>query len=476
MSASPSPAPTTITIGGVDKSTLVSLKSIRINDYITQRINTCIFELITTNTYTPELGMEVIIEDDFVILFGGYIVNRESERVDSTHIKYRLSCQDYSLLLMHKLVTETYEDKTCLYIINDLITDYCSGYGITQTNVAIGTTLDRIQFNYINVFDSLKKICRYTGYDFYIDYAKDIHFFLASGNAATFDITDANGYAKDLIVERDLMQVRNTIYVRGATYLSESYTQNELGDGIKTDFPTTYKAHNITVKVDGASKSVGTDYIHSFDDYDCLINFEQKMLKFGSAPANGTAIVFTYTYDIPIFIVNKDTDSINALMALGDVDGIREFMIKDTLIKTKAEARTRADAELTRRANPKYTANYETYRTGLVSGMIQNIDSDLLGVDQNMVITEVTTYIGYSGHHKYIVKLEGRLYGLIELLAEMLALTRDTVDRDEESLDKILSYVEGNIEVTEGVPTFTEHSGTYVYDDATSKYDFAQYS
>jgi hypothetical protein len=460
----------TLTIGGSDKSTLVPLSSVRINDYITQRVNTCSFKLVTPNTYTPEVCKEIVITSGATKLFGGYITNRTATKINSTQIEYSISCQDYSLLLMHKLAVETYEDKTCAYIINDLITTYCSSYSITQTNVSTGPTLDRIQFNYITVFEALKKICKYTGYDFYIDYNKDLHFFLAENNTAPFNIIDSTDVF-DIEVKRDLTNIRNAVYVRGGTYLSDTYTQNEKGNGTTKDFYTTYKPHDITVTVGGASKTVGIDNIDDSGSFDCLLNYQEKMIKFTSAPADGSAIVFTYKYDVPILVYLRDSLSIAALAALGDADGIREHRIKDNNIATQDEARNRAEAEIRQYANPGFTASYKTKTSGVYSGMIQNINSTLFSINTDMVVTEVNTIIGFNDSHTYEVTLEGKLYGLTELLADLLMAQSEYIERDDEILDKILVNYE-TIKVTD-TETWTRYSPPHKY--GTAKYGFSQY-
>ena len=464
----------TITIDGVDKSSLVEFDSFKIQDYITQRINTCKFKLVTPNTYTPEVGLEVVVSEGATKLFAGYITTREVERINDDNIIYTLDCQDYTLLLYHKRAVVTYEDKTCYYIINDLIITYCSGYGLDVTNVDTGPTLDRIQFDYMCVGDAIKKICKYAGYEWYVDYDKKVYFFSAVDNPAAFNVTDSSDVS-DLKIKRDLTKVRNRIFVRGGYYVSDSYTQYELGDGTKKDFALEHSAHSLAVTVNAVGQAVGAGYLNEDDlddvTYNCLNYYEQAFVRFHTAPGDGVAVNFTYTYDIPVLIRRQDLSSIEALKTLGDVDGIREKYIKDSSLKTKQEARDRAEFEINSYGNPKWTAEYHTRTTGLLSGTIQNINSTVLDVNENFIITSVTIMLKPNGKHIYDIDLEGRLYGLTELLLELLDKSDLLIEREDEVLDKIQVLTE---EVT-ATDSYTQTSTDPPFKWGSFKWDFGQW-
>jgi hypothetical protein len=88
-----------------------------------------------------------------------------------------------------------------------------------------------------------------------------------------------------------------------------------------------------------------------------------------------------------------------------------------------------------------------------------------------MVVTEVNTIIGFNDSHTYEVTLEGKLYGLTELLAGLLMAQSEYIERDDEILDKILVNYE-TIKVTD-TETWTRYSPPHKY--GTAKYGFSQY-
>jgi len=465
-----------ITIGGADKSDITIAQTVEIYDYLTQRINDCRFTVITPNTYRPEVDKEVIITLSGTRIFAGYIDHWYVSRLNDDRIKYDVDCQDYTVLFYHDLVVADYEDKTCKFIIEDIVTNYMPGYGINTDNVATGPTLDKIQFNYKTPGECLRKICQYTNYDWYVDYNKNLYFFDAQSNLAPFEVDD-NSAVSDLNVERNLNTVKNRVFVRGGTYLSDSYTQPELGDGTKTDFVLEHKAHSLVVTVGGVGQDVGAGYPHESElgvTYDCLNYFQEKFVRFDTAPGDGVAVNFTYKYDVPVLIRRQSLGSIEALKDLGDIDGIRSHIIVDKNIKDKEEARTRADAFLTQNANTPYIGSYATKTAGVRSGQFQRINSTLLDVDKEMVITEVVTSIVPGGKHNYQVSLEGRLFGLVELFKELLDKSDTLRDTEDEILDKIQVLVE-EIGITDAF-SITQHAGgVYNYDESDSKYGLSQY-
>ena len=466
-----------ITIGGIDKSSIVDFKSFRIKDALTERVNTCKFIVNTPNTYKPEVGLEVVVTESGTTLFGGFITSRQGTRLQGDTLRYNVTCQDYTLLLLKTLAVETYEDKTCGYIINDLINNYCSGYGLTQNNVEVGSTLDRIQFDYMNIASCLKKICKYTGYDWYVDYDKDVHFIKTLSYRAAFDITDSTAVEK-LEINKEITKVRNRVFVRGGTYKSDNYTQPELGDGTKTDFPLEHSASELAVTVNGVPQNVGVGYLDEDDlddvTYNCLNYYQNAFVRFNTAPPDGEAVNFTYKYDIPVLIRREDLASIEALKAIGGADtadGVREKYVKDLSLKTKDEARDRADYELSQFGNTTYTAKYTTRIAGLVSGTLQKITSSDLDEDEDFIITQVDITLRPNGKHVYKVKLEGRLYGLTELLMQLLDQSDELIEREDEVLDKIHIWTE-NVEVKD-IITVNQNALPHKY--GTAKYAFAQY-
>ncbi len=168
-----------IVIGGIDRTRDVLTRTVSVNDVINDQQNTCGFSLMDlSGNGIPQTDDEIVITlDDGSVLFGGYIISLKLTYLEHGAVRADYTCVDYVRLLDRNLVHRTYENMTDAEIINDIVTRYCAGFGITTTNVIEGVTIDQISFNYIQPSQALKKLAGITGRSWYIDYQKDVHYF-----------------------------------------------------------------------------------------------------------------------------------------------------------------------------------------------------------------------------------------------------------------------------------------------------------
>src|SRR3990167_11513033 len=154
-----------ITINGVDRTADVQASTITIEDVLNDEQNLCAFTLIDlSGNGIPENDQEIIITlASSVKLFAGYIVNVTfKSKKESGAIEVAIECQDYSRLLDRNLVHRTYEDMTDKAIIEDIVSIYCAGFGITTVNVAVGATISQKSFNYIQPSQAIRQIAELT--------------------------------------------------------------------------------------------------------------------------------------------------------------------------------------------------------------------------------------------------------------------------------------------------------------------------
>src|SRR3990167_4924221 len=269
-----------ITIDGVDRTADITSQSVVVEDVANDEQNNCSFNLIDlSETGIPATDDEVIITlADATILFAGYIVSVEMSKSKTGQVIASIECVDYARLLDRNLVHETYENMTDKAIIEALVSTYCPGFGITTTNVLEGVTITQISFNYIQISQALRQICDLTGRNWYIDYSKDIHYFPLTTNAAPFNIdTSVNTYSR-LEISKDASQLKNRVYVRGGTYLSDFTTYSVKGDGAARQFPLPDKPHNGTLTINGVAKTVGIKNVDT-SGYDWYLNYQEKYLE-----------------------------------------------------------------------------------------------------------------------------------------------------------------------------------------------------
>lgn len=435
-----------IVIDGVDRTGDVINQSVVIDDVINDQTNTCSFKFHdVSSTGMPEPDQEVVITlSSGVIIFGGYILSVDIGGLNSNAVaQAQIKCIDYVRLLDRNLVHRTYESMTDAEIIRDIIDRFCVGSGITTTNVIETETIDQISFNYLQVSQVFRRLADLTGKNWYIDYEKDIHFFPLTTNSAPFDIDSSNNEYSNLKISFDASQIKNRIYVRGGTKLSDFTEYIEAGDGQKTTFVLPDKPHSVTVEVDTGSgyvsQTLGIKNIN-LTGFDWYLNFEEKYIEQDSGGAVLTSsdkVRVTYKYDIPILIAQENTASIA-------VHGQHEMAIFDTSIRTTEAARDRALAELTDYANNLVEGSFRTHTDGFFSGQYIHINLSTFGVDDDYIVQRVTARSLGAGAYYYDISLaSAKTMGIIRFLIELLEANKNLIQLDDnEVVDELFTVTD----------------------------------
>jgi len=436
-----------ISINGVDRTADVLTKSIKIEDAINDKVNTCTFVLDDVHgTGAPGSEQEVIItDDDDTIQIGGYIIDIEYQNKvkGGGAVRYGISCVDYVRLLDRNLVHKSYLAQTDEQIIDNIVDTYCLGAGITTTNVVSGITIDKISFNYIQPSRALTKLATLSGQSWYIDYEKDIHYFPLTTNAAPFNITSSSNEYWGLSLGKDGSQIKNRVYVRGGTKLSDPTTHTQKGDGTKRIFVLPDKPHDVTVQVDHGSGFVTeTMGIKNVDTsgFDWYLNFQEKYIEQdagGAVLTTAHSLKLTYTYDIPILVAIEDTASILA-------NGQREFVIFDKSITTTQGARDRATAELTDYSDRVVEGSFKTWTKGFRSGQYININLSDYGVNDNYMIQKVVAKGMGAGVFEYTISIASvKTLGIIKFLIGLLENNQRLVELDDnEVVDELYNVTD----------------------------------
>lgn len=450
-----------ITIDGVNRTTDVLSNTLKIEDVLNDQQNTCTFSLIDrSGNGIPDGDEEVIITlDDGTILFGGYTLTvqlRSKKGIGVVQADIR--CVDYSRLLDSNLVHHTYEDMTDAAIIQAIVDTYCVGFGITTDNVVAGVTIDQISFNYVQPSQALRRIADLTGRNWYIDYSKDIHYFPATQSPAPLDIDSSSSSYFDLNISKDSSQVKNRVYVRGGTKLSDTTTHEQKGDGKKKQFLLPDKPHNITVAVNGVSKTVGIKNVDT-TGFDYYVNFQEKYVEQDSAAtvlATTDTLTCTYQYDIPILVAVENIASIIE-------SGTKEFAIFDKSITTTDAARDRASAELTDYASKIIEGSFSTYTNGFRSGQYLTINLTAYDINADYVVNKVIAKSFGGGNFVYQVSVaSAKTMGIIRFLIELLEANKNLIELDDdEVVDELFTITDSLLSDSITDALTTDSAGGY---------------
>ncbi len=408
-------------INDVDRTADIISDSLIKNDIINERKDTLRFRVHKYGDvgFTPVTGQTVVLNIDATKEFGGTILEIEKSIQSGQMVVYNIICIDHSFQANRELILERFDEKTVDYIINDIVTEYASDF--TVTNVDCPITIHTMVFNRTTMTESLNKLAKEVGYYWYIDIDKDIHFFAKEDNVAPFEVTDTNGnYLQNtLVVKDDLSQIRNKVTIRGSEERASERTESYIADGDQITFPLTNKfAETPTVYVQdqATTTTVGVDFLSAEEDYDCFWNFGQKYIRFkdGTKPADTKKVDITGIPLFPIIVRITEPASINTY-------GIYEVFKEDKSIGSREEALTYALAELEAYKDGIIEGKFKTDTTGLRSGQIITIDSDLLGIDEAFLIQSVRFKLIAKDKGEWTVKLATmRTIGIIQILQDLI--------------------------------------------------------
>lgn len=453
----------TLTINGVDRAGIVNWQSLSREEVLTREPNSLSFLIKKHNgqTYRPTSGHEVVLTIGGTKEFGGYIV--EIEEAVEARVEYlKISCKDYTQTLDRYLVSKSYTSQTVSQIVADLIDTFATDF--TYTNTSCDVLVEKIQFNYLPVSQCLQKLTEIaSGYDWYADYDKDIHFFSTDAEISSFNLNDTSGnyVYNSLVVREDTHQLRNEIIIRGGLLTSEtSRIEYWSGDTTKKIFPLATKFASVpTVTVGGSPITVGVDFLDNPASFTALWNYNEKSLKFASAPASGTNnIVITGYPQYPLILQTRDETSIATY-------GVYQHVIVDKNIRDLETAQLRARAELIKNGQPLKTANFITYTSGLKTGQTINIQSTIRSIDQDFKVQTIRSVLKTPNTDELTHTVEcvtADDIGINDILAKLLI--KNPSDQIDISADEVVSRIrqlEENITVTDSVGTPVKTSPPY---------------
>ncbi len=416
-------------INTVDKSNNIVWESLSITQNLTSQVDTATFKYRKYGSRTLSINYSDVVEiwDGATQIFGGNVqrITQETES-NADGILYTIECADYTVLFDSKLVAQTYTSQT----IHDIIDSICTLYApdFDAVNVTSTYIVPKIVFNQVKPSDCLKKLADIVNFDWYIDENKSIHFFSKEENPAPFNLTDTSGnfISKTLNRKVDGSLTVNRVKVRGGEYDGSTYTDKITVSGNNTkSFSLPYKFSNLTVKLNAVTQTVGIDNIDDFTTKDVLYSFQEKSIRWNAVLADGDLIEFSGNPKIKVFAIAEDSASI-ALY------GVREKLIREDDITDNTVARKRGIAELYAYANGVVDATFTTHTSGLRAGMNIRLTSTKRNCDDDLIIKSVTFQAIDANTFGYRVQcINGRIYGLIEILAKLLAPKTLNVDETE---------------------------------------------
>jgi hypothetical protein len=461
-----------IYINGLDYTpyTTIDAEGLVVENALTSRMDTATVTLAATSP-DERLALDAIVPWqeiiisrvlDGIVRFAGYIVGRRllpfgGPQDAAYHV---LTCQDYSSLLQRTHVNAKYTSKTDAYIVGNLIATYAPDFnGITY--VTSSKTIDTITFNRISIFDALQQLCGVTGYEWYVDENKCVHYFSDEATIAPYALSDSGeddcAPYQSFTYQEDASQVKNRVFVYGGTYLSASFSETFIGDASRKIWSLAYTpAATPVITVDAASMLEGIDGVDNPANVDVLCNNTEKLIKFTNAPANTAVILVTYQYSIPILVRVRKQTSYDTYGKWFD------YKIIDRDITSTEEATAAASAILEADAFSRETVSIVTPVIGYRSGQVAKVINGAIGLDGFFLIQRVSARLisAVDWSMEYAMEM-GEWHGdVVDLLRRWQQEHGPQMEtRDDEQLNEYLDNLE-TLTLTDAVACISQGSSS----------------
>ena len=322
-----------VTIDGTDYD---KAEEIKVNKVVSTYNSTSTFSIRLKNyngqySSTFNLNNDVVIKADLdtnpatTSIFRGIIENinfRGQEQSEYIVIDGR----DYGAVLQDIICSpRIFKNTEAGEIIKSLMRQNAYDTGITFVNVDTTiTTIDRITFNGVSLYDAFQKVAEVAGYYFYIDEDKDLNFKpkddVSSGE--TFNNTNIT-YSSFETSDNDIFNEVKILGGRQQTFAQEEFITGT--DNTGSVYTLSAKPYNAKVQLSGATNTLyqpgGIIFIDdpATDTSKYLVDFSNQEIVLTSGttagdntvPA-GSIIIVDYFRSTPLIKTLKDNTSIAA--------------------------------------------------------------------------------------------------------------------------------------------------------------------
>ena len=380
--------PLSVTVDG--NSVVLERGSVFVELKIEQRSTAEFVVVDAAGTGSYQKGEPVIIADaDATTIFGGVVYSVITAQMAPGHagLYHAITCADYHYFADKRLVAESYEDKTCGFIVDDIFDKYLDAEGVTIGNIDLGATLVAEVFNYLRVTDCYDVLAEKAGFVWYIDENKALYFQERDTTAASWAATEANINNAELLGGNPMY--RNRQYIRGGRGTTAQQTEVFVGNNWIKAFTVGFPFERVpTVTVEDRAPEAQTTGIKGIDTgYDCYWSKGDATLTFDTAPENTKDVTIVYYGQFNILTLVEDNVQIAAQLAIegagtGYVDDIAD---EPTLDDTDASIDS-GEAKLIRFATTGQRLSFQTVETGLFPGQEQTITHAKLGLSSEAML------------------------------------------------------------------------------------------
>lgn len=375
---------------------------------------------------------EAVLEIDAAVYFGGYVVSVtpaiDQDQPDGWET-YDVLVEEYATILDRTpVLRRRYSGMTPGAIVADLFDYALDPTGSppnqtefdTSTYVSAGSVISGATFLVDNetISEAMDRLALLCNFVWWIDGDKKVHFHSVGTVSAPFAIATvaAANYSTTFpplsrpTVRRDGSDIRNRVTVYGGVEVIKHQETIEAG-GTELLFQLAHfpVVDIVMITVDGVLQSWGTDWYHSFDDYDVLIDYHCGTIRWntGNEPVGDIFVAYYYGSEIKVTVYNTEIPTSATVYGRWF-----DYEIVDRSITKAATAQALAQAMVNEYEWAAIEGSLQVERLGIKPGQELTIVLPALGLSGSYPVRRVVTEISRAGIARCEIAFGGRRSGL----------------------------------------------------------------
>lgn len=397
-------------IGGTDRSANVLRDTLQVVNMLDAPASAT----FVIRDVAPSEGQEVKISigSDRNYIFGGHVTRVTQFDIlgglTNDHVGYSVSCQDYTWLLDKQHVFRFYGSDRVESMVHDIIDTYTSGFTALHVEDGLGVGgLDMLtggaQFTMERVADALSRLAAEVNAYWYVDSAKDIHFYSTDRVPTPHNLTSSYRDFSQVSLETDLSQIVTLVYVEGAGNFLTGYSGSgvALGSSFVLDSAANFPdpGETFDIRVGNYAPVNGRRLRYQRQSTSNQIIDPQVAGDSTYADVQALSPVYNNT-EVQLWRIIEDTTAQTALAALDGSNGIREHYIQDRRLSWDGML-NRGQAELDRYKNPIERLRYRTFDPATRPGGRITVGLGAPTSISGTFLIQRTTVTGFSGPGDY---------------------------------------------------------------------------
>jgi len=261
----------TITIAGVDKTSLVQTDTFNLTNALGQRDTFSTAILSPDASYCPPHGGTITVEHSTLgPMFGGIIYNRSLDLQKASgsiaSLLSTIDCVSWEVLMDRRLCgARVWTAQTAGFIFQDIFSSWMGGEVLFSTIVATGPTIQSFSVDWCTVREAYDELVAAASVAASAAYAWDVtpdkitRFYSRGTYHAGIDVTETNDYiVRPITISNSFQAFANVTRVRVGNFVTDEQTQTFHPDGSTRSFGVDKPIAAVpTITLDGVAQSVG---------------------------------------------------------------------------------------------------------------------------------------------------------------------------------------------------------------------------